>query len=158
MAVDQTNDLKQIFFDEYEGFANKQVKKIDSGSRFIIDDREPRDMNSKGQPFGWFCHMFADIVDQDTVKITLRGGVPTSANVVKWFEAHGTALTPGTTLAPSEVKFLVKRGDQAEVATLAAAIWAITDGRYNVASYKYVCPRVGESLDRLRAVLDRAWL
>jgi hypothetical protein len=152
VAVEQTNDLKQIFFDEYEGFADKRIKNIESSSVFTIDDRGPKDTNAKNQLFSWFCQMSADIVDQDTVKIILRGGVPTSADVVKWLKAHGA------TSEPSRVEFLVKRGDQAEVASLAAAIWAITDGRYKEKSYKYVCPRVGESLDRLRAVLDRAWL
>ena len=39
MVVEETNDLKQIFFDEYEGFADKRFKNIDSSSLFIIDDR-----------------------------------------------------------------------------------------------------------------------
>jgi len=39
VVVEETNDLKQIFFDEYEGFADKRFKNIDSSSLFIIDDR-----------------------------------------------------------------------------------------------------------------------
>ena len=95
MVVEETNDLKQIFFDEYEGFADKRFKNIDSSSLFIIDDRTRKDENAKKQLFGTFCQMLAEIVDRHTVKIILRGEVPTSPDVAKWFEGHGATQARG---------------------------------------------------------------
>jgi hypothetical protein len=97
--------------------------------------------------------MFADVIDQDTVRITLRGQVPVSPDVTAWLDAHGARQTN------LRIEFDVRRGSQGEIAGLATAIRAITlKPPYKVKSYKHVCPRVGSALDRVRAVLEKAWL
>jgi hypothetical protein len=152
MSVEATRALKQAFLDEYGGFANKMIKKLDSGSLFIIDDRDPRkDFDAKRRLFSWFCQMSANVIDQDAVLIMLRGDIPVSPGVTAWLVAHGARQTN------LGIEFDVRRGSQGEIGGLANAVRAIVKRPYKVSSYKYVCPRVGSSLDRVRAVLDRAW-
>ena len=69
-------ELKQTLFNAYGGFADKRVKNIEKGTFFIIDDRTPADEDASGRLFSWFCLIFAEVIDQDTVNITMRGGLP----------------------------------------------------------------------------------
>jgi hypothetical protein len=154
MSIEATRVLKQTFFDEYGSFADTRIKKLDSGSLFIIDDRNPRkDFDAKEHPFPWFCLMSADVADQDTVLITLRGGdgVLVSPGVTAWLDAHGARRTN------SDIQFDVKRGSQGKISGLATAVRAAVKQRDRPSSYYFTCPRVGSALDRVRAVLDRAW-
>lgn len=153
MAVKSANALKQVLFDAYGGFADKRFKNLDKGRLFIIDDRGPGDEDAAGKLFLWFCQIFAEVIDQHTVKITMRGGVPDGPLVAKWFAEHGAEKTNFGR------EFTVRRGEEAGLAELAAAFRAIVrpGARYPVKSYKFVCPRIAASLDRLRDVLSKAW-
>lgn len=76
MAATSTNRLKQVLFDAYGGFADKRVKNLDKDRLFIIDDRPEGDKGARGELYPWFCQIFAEAIDQDTVKIVMRGDVP----------------------------------------------------------------------------------
>lgn len=153
MTVESTNPLKQVLFDAYGGFADKRVNNLEKGRLFIIDDRGPGDEDATGKLFLWFCQTFAEVIDQDAVKVTMRGGVPDGPLVTKWFAENGAENTNFGR------EFIVRRGDEGGLADLASAFRAIVrpGARYPVKSYKFVCPRVAAALDRLREVLARAW-
>lgn len=40
--------LKKHLFDAYKGFSDKRIKNLNKGNTFIIDDRSPKDIDSKG--------------------------------------------------------------------------------------------------------------
>lgn len=153
MSIEATRVLKQTLLDVYGHFSDKRIKKIDSGSLFIADDRGPGDHGADGRLFGWFCLIFAEVVDQDTVSVTLRGQVPQGTDVEGWLAAHGAQLTPGG------VEFSVQRGHESNLKELAKAFRAIVaPGKsYTVKSYKYSCPRTATSLERLADALGKAW-
>jgi hypothetical protein len=153
VAIDSTNALKQVLFDAYDGFADKRVKNLDKGRLFIIDDRTQGDEDAAGKLFLWFCQIFAEVLDQGSVKITMRGDVPDGPLVARWFAENGAEKSN------FGQEFVVRRGDEERLAELAAAFRAIVrpGARYPVKSYKYVCPRVAASLDKLRSVLREAW-
>jgi len=89
MSAEATRTLKQAFLDAYGHFADKRIKNIDRGSSFIVDDRGPQDVGADGKLYPWFCQILAEVIDQNTVRITMRGNVPQGALVARWFEAHG---------------------------------------------------------------------
>lgn len=153
MPVTSTIQLKQVLFDAYGGFADKRFKNLDKGRLFIVDDRTSGDEDASGKLFLWFCQIFAEVVDHDTVKITMRGGVPVGPLVAKWFAENGVKQTNFGR------EFLVRRSEEQRLSELAAGFRAIVrpGARYPVKSYKFVCPRVARSLDKLREVLVRAW-
>jgi hypothetical protein len=153
MSAEAARTLKQAFLDAYGHFADKRIKNIDSGSLFIIDDRGPKDVGADRALYPWFCQIFAEVIDQHTVRITMRGDVPQGALVARWFEAHGAEETN------FGLQFNVRKGDQAKLAALANSFRSIVGPgqRYEVKSYKYVCPRVADALDRLQGVLAHAW-
>lgn len=151
--VATTNELKQKLFDAYNGFADKRVKSLDKERLFIIDDRREADQDAVGKLFLWFCQMFADVVDKHTVKIIMRGDVPDGPLVAKWLAENGAEKSN------FGLEIVVHRGEQDRLSDLAVGFRAIVrpGARYNVKSYKYVCPRVAGSLDKFRRVLSDAW-
>ena len=148
------SELKQALFKAYDGFGDKRLKKIENDAPFIIDDRGPGDYGADKQLFPWFCLMFADVVDGSTVRITMRGGLPTSPSVNSWF-----ASTKAEDYAGG-VQFHIASGEQDTLLQLADRIEAIVaPGKsYAVKAYKYVCPRVAHSLRELHKVLSSAWV
>lgn len=153
MAATSTNALKKFLFDAYGGFADKRVKNLDKGRLFIVDDRTKGDEDAAGKLFLWFCQIFAEVIDKNTVKITMRGDVPQGPLVAKWFAENGAEQTNFVR------EFTIRRGEQQCLTELAAAFRTIIrpGACYPVKSYKYVCPRVAASLDKVRRVLDDAW-
>jgi hypothetical protein len=153
MPGEATRTLKQAFLDAYGHFADKRIKNIDGGSLFIVDDRGPKDVGADRKLYPWFCQILAEVIDQNTVRITMRGDVPQGALVARWFEAHGAEETN------FGLQFNVRKGEEGKLAALANSFRSIVGSgqRYPVKSYKYVCPRVGDALDRLRGVLTNAW-
>jgi hypothetical protein len=153
MAVISTNALKQILFDSYDGFADKRIKNLDKGHLFIINDRTTRDEDAQGKLFLWFCQILAEVVDNNTVKITMGGDVPSGPLVEKWFADNGANK------GNSGLEFTVQRGEESRLAELAYAFRAIVrpGARYTTKSYKHVCPRAAGSLEKLQRVLAEAW-
>src|SRR5690242_591193 len=119
MTVGSTKVLKQALFDAYGGFADKRIKDLNKGRLFIIDDRKPLDEDAAGKIFLWFCQIFAEVVDQETVKIIMRGNVPKGSLVAQWFDQNEAKQTN------SGWEFSVKRGRQGRLTELAAAFRTI---------------------------------
>lgn len=153
MSVSHVNDLKQILFDEFGGFADKRIKNLNRGTYFIIDDRQAKEIDARGNLFPWFCQIGLYVIDKDKVRLALRGGVPMSGRVKKW------AIKMSSSSEDNGLEVLISAGQQNEITELASAIREITKhgARYFIPSYKHVCPRAAKSLDKLAKVLDSAW-
>jgi hypothetical protein len=147
------NRLKQALFDEFDGFSDKRIKDITASSTFIIDDRKEGDLGANKQLKSYFCQVFAEVRDGDTVEVILRGNLPDSKGVRKRVDEIDGEFTD------SEIKFLVTKNELYGLARIGQSIASIVapGNRYQVASYKYVCPRVAKSLKRLKLTLSSVW-
>lgn len=146
--------LKRAFLAEYGGFADRRIKKIENGRRFIVDSRGKPDIASNGIPYSYFCAIFVEVITDDLIEVSLSGNVPKGPAVAEWINRHNPSSTDPF------LEFNVTRGKQQMLEGLASAIRAIVKPgapRYAVAGYKYACPATAFSLDRLKGVLDRAW-
>lgn len=154
MPLEQLRPLKQMLLTEYGSFADKRIKDIDKGFRFIVDDRDKHpSFGSGGEPFGWFCQMFADVNGPNALLLTIRGPLPKSDRVQEWIDANEMRSSGNhheMTLTPENVDNL--QG-------LADALRAIVakGETYDAPSHKYTCPRVASCLERLDEVLSRHW-
>jgi hypothetical protein len=149
-------ELKAVLFEAHGGFADKRVKKLDNASTFLVDDRDEGGViGADKKPLSWFCHIYADALSDDELRLRLTN-VPMNGRVENWAEKNGATPTHG--IQPS-LEFSVRRGKQAQLDELAALMKAIVapGARYDTPFYKYSCPRIAKSLDKLRTVLDRAW-
>ena len=148
--------LKRMLLAEYGGFADKRIKKVETGRIFIVDDRSEHDQGRDGLP-SWFCMMFADVISDNQIKLSLNGNVPRGTEVVKWLKREKLKIATGMqkhlqiTVTPENYELLE------ELAEAIESIVAPGAPRYEAPSYKYVCPRTAESLRRLNGVLGKAW-
>jgi hypothetical protein len=145
--------LKQHLFDEYSGFADKRIKNLDKADTFIVDDRGDTDNASDGSLYSYFCMIFAKVVSPDTVEVQLIGNIPMGPAVSAWIDQHRPELRDGM---QASMSFRTSIGEEGKLDDLGAAIRSIVrpgGPRYKVASYKYVCPRTADSLDRLARTL-----
>lgn len=150
--------LKQALFDEYDGFADKRIKKLESGSRFIIDDRSEGDIGANKLLYSSFCMIFADVLSADQVKVSLYGNVPLSKKVRNWIENIDCDFSEERYQV--SLSFIINKGGEQILEYLANAIKSIVERsapRYEVPSYKYVCPRTASSLIRLMNTLKKVW-
>jgi hypothetical protein len=149
--------LKSILFSEYNGFADKRIKNLAKGSRFIIDDRSTGDFGADRGLLSYFCSIFADVISQTEVKVNLYGNVPFSSEVEHWVKKYNADYNKGV---KSFLSCPVHKGREAillELANAIASIVAPGAPKYDVPSYKYVCPRTANSLKRFVNVLLKAW-
>ena len=152
------NALKRILFDAYGGFADKRIKNLDKANTFIVDDREEADFGADRGLKSYFCAVFVDVHSNAKITVTLCGNVPVGKKVERWLEQNGCAIR--THGGQARLLFNVERGEQSILDQLSQAIDNIVAPgapRYEVKSFKYVCPRTAESLRRLKLVLDDAW-
>jgi hypothetical protein len=148
--------LKAVLFAEYGGFVDRRIKDLAKSSTFIVDDRGPSDLGADRKLYSNFCLAFADVLDDDTVEVSLRGNVPNGSGVEAWIKENAAAFTPGI---QASLEFTIKKGEQRRLWTLAEALRDIVGPgkRYQTANYKYVCPRTAAALERLAKILDEAW-
>lgn len=145
--------LKRHLFDEYSGFADKRIKNLSKSDLFIVDDRSDRDVAADGSMYSYFCMMFARVASSDTVEVRLIGNIPMGPAVSAWIDEHCPQLTDGV---QASMSFHASVGEEQKLTDLSAAIRSIVRPgapRYKTASYKYVCPRTADSLDRLAGTL-----
>jgi len=149
-------ELKQAFFDKYDGFADKRFKDIKNDKPFIIDDRSQGDYDARGELFLWFCSMFVDVTAGDQICLTFRGGLPMSRDVKKWFDDHD-AEWMDTPLGNRNAAVILTPDNFDDLDGLAVCLKAIIAKRYDTAAYKYVVPRTVKSLGRLHKLLKTNW-
>ena len=132
---------KLALLQAYGSFSDRRIKRLERGHLFIVDDRKVGDHGADRELYPWFCRMFADVISEDEVTVSLHG-VPVSREVEEWAQQSGAVVDCGTLVLK------LKRGEQALLSALAARVRAIvTPGaHYDVKSYRYVCPRVARSL------------
>ena len=83
--------LKQVLLDEYEHFADRRIKKLDSGNTFIVDGRTRSDIAADRQVYGWFCSMFLNVSSDDQVVLTVINS-PVNDHVNRWYASNAVAL------------------------------------------------------------------
>ena len=147
------NALKQHFVHEYGGFADRRIKRLEKGNRFIVDDRGRSDVDAAGSLYLWFCTILAVVTSADSLEVELGGDVPRSPSVDQWISDGGHSWQ-----APPNARLTItlKLGQESVLEELAVRIESITAPGapwYPVSSYKYVCPRSGKALRRLARVL-----
>ena len=151
MPIEELRAVKQVLLEEYEHFADKRIKKLDSGTRFIVDGRTRSDIGSDGAVYSWFCSMFLEVVSEDEVVLSIIN-CPSHSRVEQWFKEHATPFGRGGQ------SVVIRRGEQSMLVLLASRVNGITNGaHYSVPHYKYSVPRVVESLNRLENTLRQAW-
>jgi len=145
--------LKAALLTEYGRFADRRIKNVDRASGFVIDDRAQGGLASDGEPFGWFCEITADVVDNDNLSVTLQGQIPQGSAVRAWMSKYNHQISRPS--YKDQMIFSVSGADVGKLQELAAAFTAIvkTPARYPVPSYKYACPRAANALERLHRVL-----
>lgn len=149
---DDDTALKRHLFSCYGGFADKRIKDLAKAQSFIVDDRNNGGLSSDGL-FGWFCGIVAEVKSDDVVQVNLHGSLPRSPQVQETFRILGAI--PGEQC----LRFKVGREQIPLVRTLANQIRDIVarGNRYTEPSYKYMCPRTADSLERLAGHLDDFW-
>lgn len=146
-----TNEVKQAFLDEYGHFANKAIKKLESGNYFHVDDRSMGDYDARKKLYNWFCTVNVTVIAGDRVYVHISQNMPKNPAVQAWWAENsvpGEHDIPRLELAP---------GDQHKLEELAYLMGAIIKKRYEVSSYKHVVPRTTGTLMRLKKVLDKVW-
>lgn len=145
-------------YSEYGGFADKRIKNLQKSSTFIVDDRSPRDIGADKRLFSYFCMIFTDVISEIQVKVRLIGNVPISPNVTLWIKSKKTEFEGD--IGNGTLSFVIDKGNEGILMELANSINAIIAPeahRYEIPSYKYVCPRTVKSLRRLAIILSKAW-
>jgi hypothetical protein len=147
--------LKQCLVDTYGGFADKRIKRLDSGTTFIVDDRGRGDRDAQNALFLWFCTILVDVRSATEVRVSVGGSVPTSPQILEWAQRQDAQVEHGGrfsfSISPPNLSAL------GELADLVQAVVAPGAPRYAENSYKYTCPRTAKSLRRLRDVLMSHW-
>lgn len=151
MPVQTADDLRAVLFDAYDGFADKRYKHPTRDLPFIVDDRTEKDEDAGGGLFSWFCLMFVTVEAADRVNLALRGGIPQSPSIATWLEEQGAAHTNFGT------EIVLTPANLSSLDDLIIRFAAITKKPYNIKAYKYVVPRVCNSLAKLKKVLAEAW-
>lgn len=154
----EARPLKQALLDHYGHFADKRIKNIDRGTRFIVDDRGPGDFGADRQLFLWFCQIWVDVTGPASLQVTMYGGVPKGASVGAWTNKHVARKNEGET--SGRLVFDVAPDNQEKLLELAVAFRSIVRPdapRYAEKAYKYVCPRTAAALEKLLEVLVSQW-
>lgn len=149
-------ELKAALFAGYGGFADKRVKNLDKATTFQVDDRDQGTIGADKKPLSWFCQIHADARSDDQLVVRLFNA-PVNDRIEKWAERNGAKLGHG--IQP-RLEFTIDRGKQALLSDLASQMKAIVAPgapRYEWAHYKYACPRVARSLEKLKTILDSVW-
>jgi hypothetical protein len=146
------NIVKQTLVDAYGGFADKRIKKLESGSWFEVDGRGASDYGADRKLFSWFCTINVEVMSGDEVVIVIGSAIPKNATVEKWLLKH--VVPTGKYGRPGIV---VKKGEQGILDDLAVLVMNVVKKPYSVKAYKYVAPATASALSDLRKVLDRAW-
>jgi len=160
MSTEELRNLKQALLDEYSHFADRRLKNIDKGDRFIIDDREGnRSYGSDGTPYGWFCEMYADVENPTSINVAIVGPLPTNDAVEKWMTKNDVKLVKGQYGARDRHIFTVTPANVDMLASFAKALKSLgLDKNRRSKSDYYVCPRIASCLLRLQEVLKAYWL
>ncbi|CAH8182200.1 hypothetical protein [Vibrio aestuarianus] len=152
------NELKKAFFEEYDGFSDKRIRDLSKGSIFIVDDRTTGDVGANKKLLSNFCSIFATVKSATEVEVRLSGNVPTGTSVEEWLSKNGHHLETQNT---TRLTFSVTPNNFNKIQYLASSIREIVRRgapRYDEPSYKYICPRTADSLERLDSLLCKCWV
>ena len=145
--------LKSHLLKAYGGFADKRIKNLDKGNCFIADDRSRTDFAADKNLYPWFCKIFVSVVAPAVVEVLLAGNVPSGGEVSAWVAKHKARLRSNS---KDSMTISVSSDEEVCLEELAEAFRSIVRPgapRYKEPSYKYVCPRTAQSLEKLAGIL-----
>lgn len=147
-------EITAALFQEYDGFSDSRIKKLESGDTFCVDDRDSSDQNAQKKLFHWFCSIFATV--GNSVEVMLTGGVPVNSKIEDWAIQNKFSLSKPDVIGQRTLKIDVNESSYGKLFELADLIDDITKSgaRYDTPAFKYVCPRTANSLRRLATVLN----
>jgi hypothetical protein len=150
--------LKKLLFDEYRGFSDKRIKRLDKSDLFRVDDRHEGDFGADRKLFYWFCEIYVTTLDDYSVEVELIGGVPSSPEMTNLLSSWNAEVNHSeVTLRVDHVTFRVDEKSTDRLEALATALKAIIARPYQVNWYKHTCPRVAKSLLHLKSVVEDYW-
>ena len=149
--------LRQALFEEY-GSADRRIKNIEKVLNFRVDDCQHQ-VGADKQPLSHVCTIFVYAEDETKITVSLNRNVPMGDLVLLWIAQTGAVYHNDSSWPATQLSFSLQEGEQDKISGLAEAIRAIVapGKRYSTPSYKHTCPRTADSLDKLRACLDRVW-
>lgn len=145
-------NLRDFLFKKYGNVTGKRLKELAAKGVFIIDDRQPKDKDAKGELFLWFCSMSVQVIDNEQLRIHLYGGVPHNPEFDQYITDQKGQFKHGE--IRSDMSIHIPISETNNIRELARRMQTIIRGRYEVSSYKYVVPRTAASLLRLAEYLD----
>lgn len=145
--------LRSHLLERYGHCSNKRIRDAAKARQFFVDDRENGGLASDRSYYGWFCGVTVDVDSADTVRVTLDGNLPDSPQVQQSFT--DLESTRGT----KSVRFTIDRNRLPLLRVLANQIGEIVapGNHYSERTYKYMCPWVADSLEKLAGNLDDFW-
>lgn len=152
VRMDEAMNLKDFLFKKYGNVTGKLLKELSAKGVFIVDDRGPRDKDSRGKLFPWFCSMSVKATGNEQLIIHLYGSVPHSSEFEKYILEQNGKWERGE--LESNLSIRISSSETSSLRELASRMQTILRGRYEVPSYKYVVPRTAASLIRLAEYLD----
>jgi hypothetical protein len=141
-------ELKRFLFDAYGGFADKRVTRVERGNTFIIDDRKPEDSTGRGALSKTFCRIFARVVGEDQIVLSLHENAPIDYAVRKLVESRGGRT--GEHFGATYLSVTIHATESKYVRQLAQAIEAMVDDATDLpqSTLQRTCTRVASSLHR----------
>lgn len=147
-----SEDLKQILFNEYDGFSDKRIKNLKKGNTFIVDELDSSDFGSASQQLlGGRCRVFLKVNDTAEIELSLTKSVPLDDNVRKIIQDTGGIIEKSG--VDDLVKILIDLKKLDVLSSLATAFEQIIKKPYSEPSFKYSCPKTATALRRLKKVL-----
>lgn len=146
-----TNELKAALVKEYGGFADRRIKKLESGDFFHVDDRGGSDYDARKRLFNWFCTIDLVVCEGEKVKVIIGNALPQNNKVEQWWKENSIK---GNFPGMGCLKITPKKIDRLD--ELADLVEKVRPDPYNKAYY-YTVPRTVNSLRRLKETLAKVW-
>lgn len=80
--------LRRHLLKAYGSFADKRIRNLEKSGIFIADDRTQSDVGSDGLLYGYFCMIFASADSDTEIVVDVRGNIPRSPGVERFFRAN----------------------------------------------------------------------
>jgi hypothetical protein len=177
-------ELKRVLYETFGGFADKRIRKLERGDTFIIDDRQPHELdgysngngngnghsngNGNGHANGHsngngnghsaarnFCRMFARVQGENHLVLSLHERAPLSFEVEQLVRSRGGDT--GEYGGSTHLSVLIRADDGTFVRQLAQALRNVVGPRAleeDLYRYGEIAPRVAGSLERFAGVLE----
>lgn len=139
--------LKRFLLETYGGYGDKRLKGLDHDAPIQVDDRNQRDVSPD------FCGIFVRVIDEKSLELVLAS-VPLNDAVRLVVKQRGGQVEPYDS-GCGRIQLTVGLRDITFIRGLDRAVEAIVarGEKYPNPNWKWVCERVGHSLNQLANTL-----